>query len=342
LLDGAQAAPHIPVDVREIGCDFYCFSGHKTYGPSGVGVLYGTEEWLERLFGEVLKLCRDAGLVKVGVVALDGTKIQANASLAANRGHESIEGEVKRMLSEAKAKDQEEDALYGADKRGDELPEELRGRKSRLARLKECKERLEREAALKAAAQEEKIQKRAAEEEATGRRKRGRKPKEADPKPAEEAKANVIDPESRVMKTRSGYVQGYNAQAVTTKWAIRCDGEKRELKSKKFTLTLASPVTGARTTAVNKCVAPTGAFDWEVPGDTPYRDFECQLRELTSSNGRLVVVSDWYDPDWIYEGNLVKGQWMTLPLTNARPIEGSFKLAFIAPRANDLYVDADY
>src|SRR5439155_639013 len=49
LVDGAQAAPHIPVDVRKIGCDFYAFSGHKTYGPSGAGVLYGTTEWLEKL-----------------------------------------------------------------------------------------------------------------------------------------------------------------------------------------------------------------------------------------------------------------------------------------------------
>ena len=178
------------------------------------------EEVLERLFGEVLRLCQAAGLVKVGVVALDGTKVKANAALEANRTHDSIESEVKRMLAEAKAKDLEEDALYGKGNRGDELPEELRSRKSRLARLKECKERLEREAAGKAAAQEEKIQKRQAEEAETGRKKRGRKPRAADASPAEEAKANVTDPESRIMKTRQGYVQGYNAQAVTTKEQI--------------------------------------------------------------------------------------------------------------------------
>lgn len=175
---------------------------------------------LEGLFGKVLKLCAEAGLVKVGVVALDGTKIEANASLSANRTHESIEKEVKRIFDEAEAKDLEEDALYGEGKRGDELPEELRHRESRRARLKECQERLEKEAAAKAAVQTAKIEKRQAEEEATGQKKRGRKPQEPDARPAEEAKANVTDPESRIMKTRKGYVQGYNAQAVTTKEQI--------------------------------------------------------------------------------------------------------------------------
>ena len=87
----------------------------------------------------------------------------------------------------------------------------------RLARLREAKERLEREAAAEAAQQAEKIEKRVEEEEKTGRKERGRKPKELDDTPQAEAKANVTDPESRIMKTRTGYVQGYNAQVVVTK-----------------------------------------------------------------------------------------------------------------------------
>jgi len=174
------------------------------------------EKALEGLFGQVLRLCAEAGLVKVGVVALDGTKMKANASLAANRTYESLKEEARKMLAEAAQKDAEEDALYGKDKRGDELPEELRDPRSRLARLKECKERLEREATEKAHAQEEKIRKRKEAEAAAGKKKRGRKPAEPDPEPKGKAKANVTDPESRVMKTRTGYVQGYNAQAVTT------------------------------------------------------------------------------------------------------------------------------
>lgn len=174
---------------------------------------------LEGLFVQILRLCREAGLVKMGVVALDGSKIKANAALDANRTHDGLEAEVSRMLSEAENKDVEEDALYG-DKRGDEVPKELRGKTSRLARLKECRARLEREAEEKAAAQAKKIAAREAEEAATGVKKRGRKPAPPDPTPEPEAKANVTDPESRIMKTRSGYVQGYNAQAAVTEEQI--------------------------------------------------------------------------------------------------------------------------
>ena len=83
------------------------------------------EEALEKLFVEVLRLCHEAGLVKLGVVTLDGTKVAANAALATNRSHQAIEEEVQRMLAEAKAADAEEDAHYGPDRRGDELPEGL-------------------------------------------------------------------------------------------------------------------------------------------------------------------------------------------------------------------------
>jgi len=159
---------------------------------------------LEKLFVETLRLCAEAGLVKVGLVALDGTKIKANAALSANRTHRHLQEEVRKMLAEAEAKDAEEDALYGKEKRGDELPQGLRDRKSRLKRLKTCKERLEREAAERAAEQGRKIAEREQEEQAAGRKKRGRKPKEPQSAAEESAKANVTDPESRVMKTRRG------------------------------------------------------------------------------------------------------------------------------------------
>jgi vacuolar-type H+-ATPase subunit H len=96
------------------------------------------------------------------------------------------------------------------------LPKELQSRQGRLARLKECRERLSREAAEQAAEQSRKIEARAAEEAATGRKKRGRKPHEPEATISEKAKANVSDPGSRVMKTAKGYVQGYNAQAAAT------------------------------------------------------------------------------------------------------------------------------
>ena len=174
------------------------------------------EEATEELFVEVLRLCHEAGLVKLGVVALDGTKVAANAALAANRSHQAIEEEVQRMLAEAKATDAEEDAHYGPDRRGDELPEGLGRRAERLKRLKEAKERLQREAEAAAKAAWEHLEQRRAEEEGTGKKKRGRKPKVVELLPTDEAKANTTDPDSRIMKTRQGYVQGYNAQAVVS------------------------------------------------------------------------------------------------------------------------------
>jgi hypothetical protein len=174
------------------------------------------ETELAKLFTQVLRLCAEAGLVKVGIVALDGTKIKANAALASNRTVETITAEVSRMLTEAQATDADEDRQYGAERCGDELPEALRDRTSRLARLQACQERLEREAAEATAQQQAKIAARQAEEAATGQKKRGRKPKAAEAAADSTAKANVTDPESRIMKTQGGYVQGYNAQAVVT------------------------------------------------------------------------------------------------------------------------------
>jgi len=167
-------------------------------------------------------LCAEAGLVKAGVVALDGTKIKANASLSANRTQEHIEEEVRRMLAEARERDEEEDRLFGKDSRGDEIPEELRDRRSRLARLNECQERLAREKEEKIRIQVERVEKREAEEEATGHKKTGRKPKEVAEVLREEAKAkaNVTEPDSRIMKTRAGYIQGYNAQAAVDRGQI--------------------------------------------------------------------------------------------------------------------------
>jgi transposase len=173
-------------------------------------------EALKGLFTDILRLCKEAGLVKVGVVALDGTKMAADAALEANRTYESIRSEVETMLSEAETKDIEEDQLYGPERRGDELPESLRDRGGRLERLRRCRERLEQEAAAAAADHAQKLEERAAKEAETGQKLRGRKPKPVSEAPEAEAKANVTDPDSRIMKTRRGYVQGYNAQAVAT------------------------------------------------------------------------------------------------------------------------------
>lgn len=175
---------------------------------------------VETLFTEVLRLSAKAGLLKVGIVAIDGSKMRANAALEANISYEHIREEVKKMLHEAEDIDRKEDELYGKDRRGDELPEELKDHKSRVARLKECKERLEKEAREEAEKKEEKIEARTREEGETGKKKRGRKPVPPASEPQSCGKANVTDPDSRIMKTRKGYIQGYNGQAVVTEGQI--------------------------------------------------------------------------------------------------------------------------
>jgi transposase len=168
------------------------------------------------LFIDVLKLCREAKLTKAGVIAIDGTKMAGNASLAANRTKEKLQEEVTKILTEAKLQDEKENAKYGV-QRGDELPKEMRDPKSRLSRINECKERLNEKEKADEKAREELLAKRKEREEA-GERLRGRKPKE-NQKP-KEPKANPTDPESRIMKTGKRFLQGYNAQAVANQYQI--------------------------------------------------------------------------------------------------------------------------
>lgn len=169
---------------------------------------------LEKLFVEVLALCREAGLAKMGRVALDGRRVAANAALDQNRTAEGIEAEVKRILSEAERVDAEEDQRYGKESRGDELPEALRTREGRLLRLSEARRRLEEAEREAKEQQAQKIEVRQREEEATGQKKRGRKPRPPEEMVNKEAKVNITDPDSRILKSRHGWVQGYNGQAV--------------------------------------------------------------------------------------------------------------------------------
>jgi hypothetical protein len=143
-----------------------------------------------------------------------GTKIEANAALEANHTLTSIEKEVRTVLDEAERVDAAEDALYGVARRGDELPPELADPNTRLERLRQAKQRLNAQQAAREAKHEEHVQQRAEAEGRKAHKLRGRKPKP--PEPHGDARANITDPASRIMKTRRGYVQGYNAQAVAT------------------------------------------------------------------------------------------------------------------------------
>ena len=172
------------------------------------------EDALKSIFTASLRLCAKAGMTTVGLVALDGTKMAADASMSANRTKETIDQEVDKMFADAKATDEAEDAELG-DARGDEPPATLRGRADRRRRFKAAKELLDKELAEERKAHEAHLAERQAEEERRGKKLRGRKPKAPQDKAgAKEKKVNTTDPESKVMSTAKGFIQGYNAQAV--------------------------------------------------------------------------------------------------------------------------------
>nr|AMK59377.1 transposase IS4 family protein [uncultured bacterium UPO57] len=175
---------------------------------------------LAGLFVQVLKLAEAAGLVKLGHVALDGTKIKANASKhkamsygRMKRREAELAAEVDRWLKAAEAADAEEDRLHG-DRRGDEMPDWVADKQKRLAKIREAKAELEREA--KAAAEEEMRRRAEAEaaRKAEGRKKSGKAPAPPKMEPDDKAQKNFTDPQSRIMKTKDGFTQGYNAQAA--------------------------------------------------------------------------------------------------------------------------------
>ena len=173
------------------------------------------------LFKQILQLCEKAGLVKLGHVALDGTKIKANASKHKAMSYErmekratELEAEVATWFGAAEVADAEEDRLHGRDQTGEEMPDWVADKKRRAEKIRNAKAELEAEA--KAAAEAKlKAEAEAAEKrEAEGRRKPG--PKAAPPSAEPDAKAqkNFTDPDSRIMKSKDGFVQAYNAQAA--------------------------------------------------------------------------------------------------------------------------------
>jgi transposase len=153
---------------------------------------------LSGLFAQVLRLCQRTGLVSLGRVAVDGTKIKANASkhkaMSYRRMKDAesrLQGEVDELLRRAEQTDRREDRQYGKDKRGDELPEELRYRESRLKKIREAMASLEAEAKEKA-------------------KEKGKSPENATPKAT--AQRSFTDPDSRGQQAGRSYIQGYNAQ----------------------------------------------------------------------------------------------------------------------------------
>ena len=184
---------------------------------------------LAELFTQAVQLCQKAGLVKLGHVAIDGTKLQGNASkhkaMSYGRMGEAetrLKDEIDALLKRAEDEDAAEDEKYGKGRSGDNLPAELARRESRLSKLQEAKQALEAEARQQAeekkAVVEAKIAERREQEARTGKKVRGAEPKAPDPdtaKPDAQAQRNFTDAESRIMPSgnqKGAFVQGYNAQ----------------------------------------------------------------------------------------------------------------------------------
>ena len=248
---------------------------------------------LSGLFTQALLLCAEAGLVKLGHVAIDGSKIKANASkhkaMSYKRMNETearLKQEIDGLLAAAEKMDGEEDARLGKDGQGDELPEELQRRESRLKKIQEAKAALEKAAREQAEQErsesEQKLAEREEEEQRTGRKKRGRKPKLPDPeqaRPADTAQHNFVDPESRIMPdggNKGSFVQGYNAQiAVDSESQVIVAAEvTQETNDKKQLLPMLAQIVTNLDQKPEKISADTGYFSEANVSDESVKDVD--------------------------------------------------------------------
>src|SRR5262249_40993653 len=173
------------------------------------------------LFLEVLRLAGELGMVALGNLSTDGTKMGANASRHKAMSYSYMEKEIKRLqaevdklLEQAEQIDAEQDAALGS-RRGDELPDELKRREDRLAKIREAKARLEAESRAKASEEQRRRDEEQAKREAEGRNRRGKEPAAVKSSPEDKAQTNFTDPEAKIMKqSNKGFDYSYNAQAV--------------------------------------------------------------------------------------------------------------------------------
>src|ERR1017187_4158689 len=268
---------------------------------------------LSGLFTQALLLCSEAGLVKLGHVAIDGTKIKANASkhkaMSYKRMNETearLKQEIDELLAVAEQTDAEEDAQHGKDRHGDELPIELQRRESRLQKIREAKAALEQEAKEKAEQQraetEQKLAEREEEERRTGKKKRGRKPEAPDPeqaRPEDTAQRNFVDPESRIMPdgaNKGSFVQGYNAQiAVDSASQVIVAAEvTQETNDKKQLLPMIALIAANLKQKPEKVSADTGYFSEANVTDEQVKDVD--LYVATGRDKHSGVVETFCDP----------------------------------------------
>jgi len=270
-------------------------------------------EALSGLFTQALLLCSEAGLVKLGHVSIDGTKIKANASkhkaqsyARMNETEARLKQEIDALLKQAEETDAAEDAQYGKDRRGDELPAELQRRESRLRKIGEAKAALEQEAKEKAAQQraeaEQKVAQREEEQQRTGKKKRGRKPEVTDPeqaKPDDTTQRNFTDPESRIMPdgaNKGSFVQGYNAQiAVDSASQVIVAAEvTQDTNDKKQLLPMIALIAANLEQKPEKVSADTGYFSEANVTDESVKDVD--LYVATGRDKHSDVVETNSDP----------------------------------------------
>jgi len=215
------------------------------------------------VFVNVLELCRDAGLARLGRVALDGHRVAGDASLSENRKRERLESQVQELLDEAALIDARENERHGPEARGDELPSGLKNPRKRAEHLQRALDELQKREDELRREQQERIALRQKEEQAAGRKKPGRKPKPAAEVtlPAD-ARVNRTDSQSRVMKGRNGqYLQGYNGQAM-----VDCGSQvivAQQLTNEAADVTLLAPM-------LDRCVEQAGARPEQVLVDAGY------------------------------------------------------------------------
>jgi len=222
---------------------------------------------LGHLFVQALALCQAAGMVRLGRVALDGTKLRANASrrkamsyARMSEKEKILAQEVSALLAEAERIDRAEDAEFGRNRRGDELPEELRRRETRLAKIREAKKALEDEARERAVAEAEQKARDRGEDDDTVAERVAEAGRKAAPKP--KAQRNFTDPESKIMKTADGsFHQCFNGQAVV-------DAEHQVIVAADVTDCAAD--VGNLSPMTDQATANTGQVPGEVLADAGY------------------------------------------------------------------------
>jgi transposase len=270
---------------------------------------------LAQLFTQVLQLCNKAGLVKLGHVAIDGSKLQANASkhkaMSYNRMEEKekqLRAEVEKLLAQAEATDAAEDAMYGKGNRCDDLTGEMARRESRLKKIAEAKAALEQEArehaeAAKKAA-EEKLEERRQKEQARGKKFGGKPPQIPDPeqaRPEPTAQRNFTDPESRIMPDggrKGSFVQAYNgqiavdsaAQIIVASEITQQSNDKQQLAPM---LKRVEQNMGAKPEAAT---ADTGYFSAEQVNDERVRNIDLYVAIGKQKHGESEVATEASPP----------------------------------------------